>query len=167
MEPVTIKKKHSEHNLNTLYSILCTKTRNLSTLYSVLGTKIKIFVLCTLYFVLSCTATSCKKEVKKFDVIYEVNFPKGNAVSISYNSDYYAATGERKDIVYNTDSTNQYYSTVWYARRYAFQKEGYYIKVDYTNLQHKDSTYKVSVYVNDELKDEKSGSTTLEIQGDI
>ena len=111
--------------------------------------------------------SSCKKEVKKFDVIYEVNFPKGNAVSISYNSDYYAATGERKNIVYNTDSTNQYYSTVWYARRYAFQKEGYYIKVDYTNLQHKDSTYKVSVYVNDELKDEKSGSTTLEIQGDI
>lgn len=111
--------------------------------------------------------SSCKKEVKKFDVIYEVNFPKGNAVSISYNSDYYAATGERKDIVYNTDSTNQYYSTVWYARRYAFKEEKYYIKVNYINLQHKDSTYKVSVYVNDELRDEQSGSTTLEIQGDI
>ena len=132
-----------------------------------LSPKIKIFVLCTLYFVLSFAATSCKKEVKKFDVIYEVNFPKGNAVSISYNSDYYAATGERKDITYNTDSTNQYYSTVWYARRYAFENEQYYIRVNYTNLQHKDSTYKVSVYVNDELKNEQSGSSTLEIQGDI
>ena len=129
--------------------------------------KIKIFVLCTLYFILSCGATSCKKEVKKYDVIYEVNFPKGNAVSISYNSDYYAATGERKEIVYNSDSTNQYYSTVWYARRYALENETFYLKVNYTNLQHKDSTYKIAVYVNDELKEEKSGNTSLEIEGEI
>ncbi len=128
--------------------------------------KNKIFILCTLYFVLGM-ASACKKEVKKFDVIYEVNFPKGNAVSITYNSDYYAATGERKEITYNSDSTNQYYSSVWYARRYAFEDEQFYIKVKYTNLQLKDSTYKIAVYVNDELQEEKSGANTLEIQGDL
>lgn len=100
-------------------------------------------------------------------MIYEVNFPQGNEVSISYNSDYYAATGNRKDILYNSDSTNQYYSTVWYARRYALENEKYYIKVSYKNLQHKDSTYKIAVYINDELKDEKSGASTLELEGDI
>ena len=126
----------------------------------------KVFVLCTMYFVL-IIPYGCRKEIKKFDVIYEVSFPKGNAVSISYNSDYYAATGERKEIVYNTDSTNQYYSSVWYARRYAFENEQFYIKVNYTNLQHKDSTYKVAVYINDDLKEEKSDSKTIEIQGDI
>ena len=115
----------------------------------------------------SVLTTSCKKEVKKFDVIYEVNFPKGNSVTISYNSDYYAATGERKEILYNSDSTNQYYSTVWYARRYAYESEQYYLKVNYTNLQHKDSAYKIAVYLNDELLEEKSGSNTLEIKGDI
>lgn len=84
-----------------------------------------------------------------------------------YNSDYYAATGDCKEILYNSDSTNQYYSTVWYARRYALENEKFYLKVIYTNLQRKDSTYKIAVYVNDELKEEKSGATTLEIQGDI
>jgi hypothetical protein len=121
-----------------------------------------------IFFLLFLTSIiSCRKEVKKFDVIYEVNFPKGNAVSISYNSDLYAATGERKEIIYNSDSSNQYYSSVWYARRYAFENETFYIKVNYINLQHKDSTYKIAVYVNDELKEEKSGANTLEIQGDI
>lgn len=135
------------------------------TLYRILVSK-RIILLClsTQYLLLN---TSCRKEIKKFDVIYEVSFPKGNAVSISYNSDYYAATGERKEIVYNTDSTNQYYGSVWYARRYAFENEQFYIKVNYTNLQHKDSTYKVAVYVNDDLKEEKSDSKTIEIQGDI
>lgn len=135
------------------------------TLYRILVSK-RIILLCliTQYLLLN---TSCRKEIKKFDVIYEVSFPKGNAVSISYNSDYYAATGERKEIVYNTDSTNQYYSSVWYARRYAFENEQFYIKVNYTNLQHKDSTYKVAVYINDDLKEEISDSKTIEIQGDI
>lgn len=134
-------------------------------LYRILVSK-RIILLCliTQYLLLN---TSCRKEIKKFDVIYEVSFPKGNAVSISYNSDYYAATGERKEIVYNTDSTNQYYSSVWYARRYAFENEQFYIKVNYTNLQHKDSTYKVAVYINDDLQEEKSDSKTIEIQGDI
>ena len=40
------------------------------------------FLLSQISFLISLS--SCKKEVKKFDVIYEVNFPKGNAVSISY-----------------------------------------------------------------------------------
>ena len=134
-------------------------------LYRILVSK-RIILLCliTQYLLLN---TSCRKEIKKFDVIYEVSFPKGNAVSISYNSDYYAATGERKEIVYNTDSTNQYYSSVWYARRYAFENEQFYIKVNYTNLQHKDSTYKVAVYINDDLQEEKSDSKTIEIQVDI
>ncbi len=121
------------------------------------------FILLTCSFVTS----SCRKEIKKFDVIYEVNIPKGNAISISYNSDYYAATGERKEIIYNTDSTNQYYSSVWYARRYAFEKEQFYILVKYTNMQHKDSSYKVAVYINDDLKEEKKDSKNIEIQGDI
>lgn len=110
---------------------------------------------------------SCKKEVKKFDVIYEVNFPKGNAVVISYNSDYYATTGCRKEISYNSDTTNQYYSSVWYARRYALENEKYYLSVSYTNLKRIDSTYKIAVYINDELIEEKTGATTLVIEGDI
>ena len=134
-------------------------------LFKILSFKRVVFLfLITQYSVLTI---SCKKEEKKFDVIYEVNFPKGNSVTISYNSDYYAATGERKEILYNSDSTNQYYSTVWYARRYAYESEQYYLKVNYTNLQHKDSTYKIAVYLNDELLEEKSGSNTLEIKGDI
>ncbi|GEM_PF-5228952 len=124
------------------------------------------FVLYTLYLVLMLL-TSCRKEQKKFDVIYEVNFPKGNSVTISYNSDLYAASGERKEISYNSDSTNQYYSSVWYARRYAYEGEEYYIKVTYTNLQHTDSNYQIAVYVNDELMEEKTGSTSLEIQGKL
>jgi len=111
--------------------------------------------------------TSCRKEVKKFDVIYEVTMPAGNIVSIDYNSDFYAATGIRKEIIYNSDSTNQYFSTVWFARRYAFEDEKFYIKVKYTNLQIKDSTYKVIVYVNDEVKAEKSNAPLLELEGDI
>jgi hypothetical protein len=118
-------------------------------------------------FFLFCILFSCKKETKKFDVVYEVNFPAGNAVTITYNSDFYAATGTRNNIVYNSDTTNQYYSSVWYARRYALEKEKFYIKVDYKNLQHKDSTYKIAVYINDELQEEKSGASTLEIEGDI
>jgi hypothetical protein len=120
-----------------------------------------------LFLIWIVTLVGCKKELKKYDVIYEVNFPKGNAVSISYNSDYYAATGNRKEIVYNSDTTNQYYSTVWYARRYALENEKYYLSVNYTNLKQQDSTYKIAVYINDELIEEKSGATTLVIEGDI
>lgn len=130
-------------------------------------TKMNMCSRCLLLAILFLFFSSCKKELKKFDVIYEVNFPKGNVVSISYNSDYYAATGERKSIVYNSDSSNQYYSDVWYARRYAYENENYYLKVDYINLQHIDSNYKIAVYVNDELKEEKSGTTSLEIQGKL
>ena len=132
--------------------------------------KEKAALKCVFLFVIGASLfsiSSCRKEIKKFDVVYEVNMPKGNSVSIDYNSDYYAATGIRKEINYNYDSTNQYYSTVWYARRYAFEDEKFYIRVKYINLQHKDSTYKIAVYVNDELKEEKSNSTVLEIEGDL
>lgn len=125
------------------------------------------YLLFAFLILMGATLISCRKEIKKFDVVYEVNMPKGNAVSIDYNSDYYAATGIRKEIVYNSDSSNQYYSTVWYARRYAFENENFYLNVKYTNLQHKDSTYKIAVYVNDDLKEEKSGIANMVIEGEL
>ena len=94
--------------------------------------------------------------------------PQDNKIVINYQSDYADANGSRKDIVYNTDSTNIFQGSIWYSKRVVKDNQKYYIKVTYSKLKSTaDSAYSVKVYKGDNVIAQASGKNSIELTGGL
>lgn len=96
--------------------------------------------------ILSFLFNACKKDdFRPVNVTYIVTVTDSNTVRITYNSDYYYASGIRKGIEFTSEGIS------WNASHLATKEEEYYIKVEYLNERKPEINYKVRVVFNDTL----------------
>lgn len=96
--------------------------------------------------ILAILLHACKKdEFRPVNVTYLVTVTDSNSVRITYNSDYYYASGIRKGIDFTSEGIS------WNASHLATKEEEYYIKVEYLNERKPEINYKVRVVFNDTL----------------
>jgi YbbR domain-containing protein len=90
--------------------------------------------------------TTCKKDnFRPVNVSYRVTITDSNTVRITYNSDYYYATGIRKPIEFTSTGLS------WQASHLATREEEYFISVEYIHERKPETHYKVKVIFNDTL----------------
>lgn len=98
------------------------------------------------FFILAILFNACKKDdFRPVNVTYIVTVTDSNTVRITYNSDYYYASGIRKPIEFTSEGIS------WNASHLASKEEEYYIKVEYLNERKPEINYKVRVVFNDTL----------------
>lgn len=96
--------------------------------------------------VFACSLHACKKdEFRPVNVSYIVSVTDSNSVRITYNSDYYYASGIRKPVEFTSEGVS------WNASHLATKEEEYYIRVEYMNELKPEVNYKVRVVFNDTL----------------
>lgn len=99
-----------------------------------------------LIILFSFLLAACKKDdFRPVNVTYIVTVTDSNTVRITYNSDYYYATGIRKAIDFTSEGIS------WNASHLASKEEEYYIKVEYLNERKPEMNYQVRVVFNDTL----------------
>lgn len=113
---------------------------------------------------------ACKKDVaNNRKLTYTVTLPMGHKVVINYNSDYNMENNKQESVVYYTDTIPM----IWESKRIANANEGYYLKVEYTDIKHyylnPDSTYAAQVAIDDDQKllDSVYYKNVIVIQGKI
>jgi YbbR domain-containing protein len=97
-------------------------------------------------FFAAALLSACKKDAfRPVNVTYLVTVTDSNTVRITYNSDYYFASGIRKPVEFTSEGIS------WNASHLASKEEEYYIKVEYMNERKPEINYKVRVVFNDTL----------------
>jgi hypothetical protein len=95
---------------------------------------------------LALLVQACKKDAfRPVNVTYLVTVTDSNTVRITYNSDYFYASGIRKPVEFTSEGIS------WNASHLASKEEEYYIKVEYMNERKPEINYKVRVVFNDTL----------------
>jgi len=89
--------------------------------------------------------SACKKEDEftSVKVTYYVQIADSNSVEISYNSDYFFDSGNRKTISFTGSGG------IWVASHIAYQQEDYYIRVDYKDSIASEHDFQVKVIFDD------------------
>ncbi|MBL7929759.1 MAG: hypothetical protein JNL47_09870 [Bacteroidia bacterium] len=96
--------------------------------------------------VLAFLLNACKKDdFRPVNITYLVTVTDSNTVRITYNSDYYYASGIRKGIEFTSEGIS------WNASHLATKEEEYYIKVEYLKELKPEINYKIRVVFNDTL----------------
>jgi hypothetical protein len=104
-----------------------------------------------IFFLLLSVLYACKKNTpNNRKLSYAVTLPIGHRVVITYNSDYNIENNKQEPVICYNDSIENF---IWEAQRIADANEGYYLKVEYTDLKHyyqyPDSTYCAQVSIDD------------------
>lgn len=123
-----------------------------------------------LFFILVSILSACKKNTpNNRKLTYAVTLPIGHKVVITYNSDYNIENHKQDPVVYYTDTVPQ----IWESKRIANADEGYYLKVEYTDIKHfylhPDSAYGAQVTIDDNetLLDKALYKNIIVLQGKI
>jgi hypothetical protein len=114
----------------------------------------KTFLVISFFLILFA---SCKKKdsFATVKVTYYVQIADSNSVNISYNSDYYFDSGNRKTISYTS------HGGIWVASHFAYKQEDYFIHVDYVSSVKPDTNFQVKVIFNDDLTKDSVAYNTI------